>query len=97
MLEGTYGRAAEAQPAMGGGSRRSRRGGLVWAAGGRRRQEIEDTRQMLDVNPTAGRQNHLLTSKSTPPWIGYFLAGPKCQNPNLSRSCSLSYENLQPI
>lgn len=56
-----YGRAAEAQPAMGGGSRRSRRGGLVWAAGGRRRQEIEDTRQMLDVNPTAGRQNRLLT------------------------------------
>ena len=55
MLEGTYGRAAEAQPAMGGGSRRSRRGGLVWAAGGRRRQEIEDTRQMLDVNPTSGR------------------------------------------
>ena len=44
MLEGTYGRAAEAQPAMGGGSRRSRRGGLVWVAGGRRRQEIEDTR-----------------------------------------------------
>lgn len=36
-------------------------GGLVWAAGGRRRQEIEDTRQMLDVNPTAGRQNRLLT------------------------------------
>ena len=61
MLEGTYGRAAEAQPAMGGGSRRSRRGGLVCAAGGRRRQEIEDTRQMLDVNPTVGRQNHLLT------------------------------------
>ena len=60
-LEGTYGRAAEAQPAMGGGSRRSRRGGLVWAAGGRRRQEIEDTRQMLDVNPMAGRQNRLLT------------------------------------
>ena len=60
-LEGMYGRAAEAQPAMGGGSRRSRRGGLVWAAGGRRRQEIEDTRQMLDVNPTAGRQNRLLT------------------------------------
>ena len=61
MLEGTYDRAAEAQPAMGGGSRRSRRGGLVWVAGGRRRQEIEDTRHMLDVNPTAGRQNHLLT------------------------------------
>ena len=61
MLEGMYGRAAEAQPAMGGGSRRSRRDGLVWAAGGRRRQEIEDTRQMLDVNPTAGRQNRLLT------------------------------------
>ena len=55
MLEGTYGRVAEAQPAMGGGSRRSRWGGLVWAIGGRRRQEIEDTRQMLDVNPTAGR------------------------------------------
>ena len=61
MLEGTYGRAAEVQLAMGGGSRRSRRGGLVWVAGGRRRQEIEDTRQMLDVNPTAGRQNRLLT------------------------------------
>ena len=60
-LEGTYGRAAEAQPAMGGGSRQSRRGGLVWAAGGRRRQEIEDTQQMLDVNPTASRQNRLLT------------------------------------
>ena len=54
-LEGTYDRAAEARPAMGGGSRRSRRGGLVWAAGGRRRQEIEDTRQMLDVNPMASR------------------------------------------
>ena len=67
MLEGMYGRAAEAQPAMGGGSRRSRRGGLVWAAGGRRRQEIEDT------------------------------VHDRCQNPNLSRSCSLSYENLQPI
>ena len=60
-LDGMYGRAAEAQPAMGGGSRRSRQGGLVWVAGGRRRQEIEDTRQMLDVNPTAGRQNRLLT------------------------------------
>ena len=59
-LEGTYGRTAEAQPAMGGGSRQSQRGGLVWAIGGRR-QEIEDTRQMLDVNPTAGRQNRLLT------------------------------------
>ena len=46
---------------MGGGSRWSRRGGLVWAIGGRRRQEIEDTRQMLDVNLTAGRQNRLLT------------------------------------
>ena len=60
-LEGTYGRAAEAQPAMGGERRWSRWGGLVWVAGGRRRQEIEDTRQMLDVNPTAGRQNRLLT------------------------------------
>ena len=60
-LEGTYGRAAEAQRAMGGESRRSRRGGLVQAAGGRR-QEKEDTRQMLDVNPTTGRQNRLLTS-----------------------------------
>ena len=60
-LKGTYGRAAEAQPAMGGGSRRSRRGGLVGAAGGRIRQEIEDTRRMLDVNPTAGRQNRLLS------------------------------------
>ena len=56
-----YGRAAEAQPAMGGGSRRSQRGCLVWAAGGRRRQEIEDIRQMLDVNPMAGRQNRFLT------------------------------------
>ena len=74
-LEGMYGRAAEAQPAMGGVSRRSRRGGLVWAAGGRR-QELEETRQMLDVNPTAGRQNRLLTSKSRPPWIGFFLMGP---------------------
>ena len=61
MLEGMYSRAVEAQPAMGGESRWSRQGGLVWAAGGRRRQEIEDTRQMLDVNPTAGRQNRLLT------------------------------------
>ena len=58
---GGYSRVLEAQPAMGGGSRRSQRGGLVWVAGGRRRQEIEDTRQMLDVNPTAGRQNRLLT------------------------------------
>ena len=58
---GGYGRVAEVQSAMGGGSRRSQRGGLVWAAGGRR-LEIEDTRQMLDVNPTAGRQNRLLTS-----------------------------------
>ena len=61
MLEGTYSRAAEVQPTMGCGSRRSQWGGLVWVAGGRRRQEIEDTRQMLDVNPTAGRQNRLLT------------------------------------
>ena len=60
MLEGTYGRAAETQPAMGCGNRWSRRGGSVWVAGGRR-QEIEDTRQMLDVNPTAGRHNRLLT------------------------------------
>ena len=59
-VEGMYGRAAEAQPAMGCGSRRSRRGSSVWAAGGKR-QEIEDTRQMLDVNSTAGRQNRLLT------------------------------------
>ena len=58
---GGYGRAMEAQLAMGGGSRQSRRGGLVWVAGGRRRQEIEDTRQIMDVTPTAGRQNRLLT------------------------------------
>ena len=38
----------------------NRRGGLVWAAGGSR-QEIEDTRQMLDVNPSADKQNRLLT------------------------------------
>ena len=38
-MEGTYGRAAEAQLAMGGGSRQSRLVGLVWAM-----EEEEDKR-----------------------------------------------------
>lgn len=56
----TVGRRRRNQP-WEAGAGRADGGGLVWAAGGRRRQEIEDTRQMLDVNPTAGRQNRLLT------------------------------------
>ena len=44
---GGYGRAAEAQPAMGGGSRRSRRVGLVWAAGARR-SDIEEAARPLN-------------------------------------------------
>ena len=56
----TIGRRRRSQPweAGAGGADQV---GLVRVAGGRRRQEIEDTRQMLDVNPTTGRQNRLLT------------------------------------
>ena len=57
MLEGTLGRQRRSQPWEAGAGATD---GVIWAAGGRR-PEIEDTRQMLDVNQMAGRQNRLLT------------------------------------
>ena len=37
------------------------------------------------------------TVESTPPWIGFFVMGPKCQNPNLSLPCNSTIKNYIPF